>query len=215
MLRIFNHGKLKRYAGAVCDRLRPQRRKHHFPIQGKAGSKVDPHTQSREFTLEQRAGYILFGWGTFGTISDRALFFFRLRRHNAAEPRLCLQTRRRNRQELAQIILLIERRGTEKLAWKALLTGSPTHVLRFGYQHQPSGSTFDTIDIYLSFDFHGWNSDGLAKAFGEQFLKGVERNLSLTWYLCPKRETKQAAALFWMQSAFSDWFYEDLGRDRG
>lgn len=173
---------------------------------------------ARPFTLEPHSTYILYGWGYFQyTQPDPARHqfgnhFYRLRRFlGKSDP--CLPGGLSQRQATFQVIAAGERRIERELEiWRSLLTGYPTHVLRFGWK-TPLGTTYNIIYLPLTFSFAGFYSDGLAKSFALDVLAAIERNQKLTWRLCPASNftSLSEARLFWLAAGFAVWIESSLG----
>jgi hypothetical protein len=211
----FRH--LRQFLIRLWRRLRPRRSKPNIQVRTAARPATN-NGGSRPFTLERRREYLMFGWGTIPSVTSSAVFYFRVRRIGLGESYDRVQARRRESEAIAGRILAIERREDGYKTWQTLLTPPGSHTIRFGYQHTSetgAKTTHHTVDMELNFDrFPPYSGDAIAKAFAGRFLEGLQRNLNMTWYLCPDRRHRYAACIFWLQSAFAIWVEQDLGIER-
>lgn len=170
--------------------------------------------ETRPFQFEEREGYLLFGWGSLLFSEGRGSHYFRLRKFTGGtDP--CLPGGMQAREKLANFFLDSREtlRETDIKVWRSLLTGYPTHVIRFGWK-TPLGSHYDIIYLPLNFGLPGYYADGLAKSFAKRFMAATFNNASLIWYLFPSRKKRAIAAIFWLGAAFSRWLEEDLKMGR-
>ncbi|MBW4692226.1 MAG: hypothetical protein KME27_10715 [Lyngbya sp. HA4199-MV5] len=102
-------------------------------------------------------------------------------------------------------------REEDRLLWRSLLQGYPTHYLRISYQlsSQPPAPAKEILHVWLNLSIRGYDKDSIARSVGE-FLTFVALDQKLPGLLI---STKIYTAESWLIFVFSRVrsFYVDAG----
>ncbi|MBW4469269.1 MAG: hypothetical protein KME45_03295 [Stenomitos rutilans HA7619-LM2] len=102
-------------------------------------------------------------------------------------------------------------REEDKVIWRSLLQGYPTHYLRFSYQlvSTPTAPAKELLHVWLNLNIRGFDKDSVARSVGE-FLTFVVLDQKLPGLLV---STKIYTAESWLVFAFSRVrsFYVEAG----
>lgn len=152
-------------------------------------------SENKLFKLVSNPDYIYFGYGYLPSTIDHGPIYFRLRRTlGSTDPVLSAGVP--PRRALLRELLAAERREVLRECWAAILGGTSTHTIHFGWKSDQTGHCHDVFYVPLNFSRKGHSADALARAFGDYLLTAITE-FGRTEDICPSKRAREQTVLFW------------------